>query len=99
MINALYFNQSLFPMAKRAPKTKKYKLIPGILIHCKSGRYLAYYKHRSDILANGDTIKEARKNLREAYEYVIKIEGGDKPSPPIDLPADFKTSNFTEKFY
>lgn len=32
---------------------------------CQSGRYLAYYKDLDNIIANGDSLKEAKCNLKK----------------------------------
>jgi hypothetical protein len=47
-----------------------------IYIKCASGRYLAFYAHRNDIIANGDNKVEAKKNLMEMYATVIAYELG-----------------------
>lgn len=38
---------------------------------CKSGRWLAWYQNRSDIIANGDTKQEAEDNLKTLYKSVV----------------------------
>lgn len=45
---------------------------------CESGRYLAYYEHRDDILANGDTEIEAKDNLVTLYASVVDYEVAEK---------------------
>ena len=55
-------------------KKKKGELVPGTVIECKSGRYVAFYEHRTDIIANGENETGARKNLRKMYEIVRKHE-------------------------
>ena len=56
------------------------------IIKCESGSYLAYYLHRSDILANGETEKEALDNLKEMYEVVIEFEKNDQNGLNINPP-------------
>ena len=78
---------------------KKKQAYPGILIECKSGVFLAYYDHRTDIMASGINEREAKKNLKKMYKAVMdyeKQEGIDRDS--IDLPPDTKTKKFVEKF-
>lgn len=78
------------------PKKQSY---PGILVECKSGRFLAYYEHRSDIMASGENEKDAKKNLKKMYKTVMDFEkdqGIDRESN--DLPSDTKTKKFVEKF-
>lgn len=76
----------------------KGELAPGILIECKSGRYLAFYEHRTDIIANGENKREAKKNLKEMYKAVLDFEQEEAEKiASIKLPSEFKTSQFTEK--
>ena len=69
--------------------------VPGTLVKCKSGNYLAYYEHRTDIIANGENEKSAIKNLKKMYEVVKKHEGDGADSKPLDLPPATKISSFT----
>jgi hypothetical protein len=55
-------------------KKRKYELVPGTVVETRSGRYMAWYEHRTDIIANGDNEKEAISNLREMYAIVVKTE-------------------------
>ena len=57
---------------------KKNDLVPGTIIKCESGRYIAFYEHRTDIIANGENEKEAVCNLREMYKNVLKAEENEK---------------------
>lgn len=75
----------------------KYKKIPGIIVECKSGRYLAFYDHRTDIVANGNSEREVKKNLKEMYETVLEHEKEESEKSENELPEDFKTKKFKEK--
>jgi predicted RNase H-like HicB family nuclease len=75
-------------------KTKS--LVPGTIIKCESGRYLAYYEHRQDIIANGDTESEARQNLKMMYETVRQYECGQRETIHTELPVTYKAKKFTE---
>ncbi|MGC4037036.1 MAG: hypothetical protein QM764_13845 [Chitinophagaceae bacterium] len=84
-------------MAK-SQHTKKHSY-PGILVKCESGRYLAYYDHRTDIMASGENEKDAKKNLKKMYKSVMEFEeqnGNEKEDN--DLPPNVKTKKFVEKF-
>jgi len=76
---------------------KKLKHVPGIVVECKSGRYLAFYDHRTDIVAHGDTEREAKKNLKELYKAVMTHEDEEAEKGGIRLPQDFQTKKFTDK--
>lgn len=79
-------------------KTPRYKVMPGTIIECKSGRYLAFYEHRIDIVANGDNEREAKKMLKEMYKAVLEYEKNEEEiTDARGLPKDFKTKGFTEK--
>ena len=85
-------------MASKQPKSKKAALVPGTIIECKSGRFIAYYEHRTDIIANGENEKDAKKNLKKLYEAVMKHEvpkGTDTKSH--SSPHSFKAKTFTAK--
>ena len=43
-------------------------------IKCESGRWVAWYEYRDDIIANGDTKKECYSNLKILYKSAIKHE-------------------------
>ena len=85
--------------AKRiSTKVKKYKVIPGTIVECKSGRFLAFYEHRTDIVANGDNEREAKKMLKEMYNAVMEYEKNeDEGVITTGLPKNFKTKPFTDK--
>ena len=84
-------------MAK-AKKLTQYKKYKGTIVECKSGRYLAYYEHRRDIVANGDNEVEAKKRLNKLYETVMKLEKKEEEkNEERPLPKDFKTKPFTDK--
>ncbi len=72
-------------------------VVPGTLIECESGRYLAYYEHRTDIIANGENEKDAMKNLKKMYKIIQAGEGKGSDSKPIDLPTATKIKSFTDK--
>jgi len=84
-------------MAKTGIKRKIYKNAPGVIVQCKSGRYLAFFEHRTDIVASGDSVLEAKKNLKQMYKVVMKHERDEEANDGIVLPKDFKTSKFVEK--
>jgi len=46
----------------------------GVVIECKSGRFVVYYEHRTDIIATGENEMDAKKNLKEMYEPIIQFE-------------------------
>ena len=86
------------PTSKRYLR-KKYDLIPGTLVKCASGRYIAYYEHRTDIIANGENETDAKKNLKEMYMVVIEHEESESGGiPTLNLPPHTETKKFTEKF-
>lgn len=82
-----------------ASDSTRKKSYPGVLVQCESGRFLAYYDHRTDIMASGENEKDAKKNLKEMYKAVINYEtekgivGGKE-----DLPPNAKTRRFVENF-
>jgi len=82
-------------------KKKKGELIPGTVIECKSGRFLAYYEHRTDIVGNGENEPDARKNLRELYEMVMEREEEEgephEDDDQLSLPAYFIKRPFLER--
>lgn len=78
-------------------KKKKGELVPGTVIECKSGRYVAFYEHRTDIIANGENETDARKNLRKMYEIVRKHEEKELEKQTLTIPKSFKTKSFKEK--
>ena len=78
-------------------RIKAQSLVPGTIIKCESGRYLAYYEHREDIIANGDTESEAKQNLKMMYETVRQYELGQRETTHTKLPVTYKAKKFTEK--
>ncbi len=84
-------------MKSRRIKKNKSELMPGTLVKCESGRFIAFYEHRTDIIANGDNEVEAKKNLRTMYKIVIKHENAESEKPSLELPSNYKTKKFTEK--
>jgi hypothetical protein len=85
-------------MAKVGITKRRYKNAPGLIVECKSGRFMAFYDHRSDIIAEGDNEVEAKRNLKKMYEVVMayeKKEEEEKKDDP-ELPASFKKKRFTE---
>ena len=82
-------------------KNKKSELVPGTIIECKSGRYIAFYEHRTDIIANGESEKDAKKNLKKLYTVVKKHEEEEekekeKEQKALSLPKTYKIKTFTE---
>jgi predicted RNase H-like HicB family nuclease len=82
---------------KKTNEKKKKELVPGTIIQCESGRYLAYYEHRTDIVANGENEKDAKKNLKKMYEIIKKHEDEELEKTAIKLPSNFQVKHFTEK--
>lgn len=78
-------------------KKSKSELIPGTVIECKSGRFLAFYEHRTDIIANGENERDAKKNLKKMYETIKKYEQQKAAKNVLVIPKTFKTKSFTEK--
>ena len=80
----------------RPLSNKKYDLFSATVILCQEGGFIAFFEHRSDIIANGDTEKQVLKNLKTMYLSVLKDEKDgytEKPVEdiPLELPADWKT--------
>lgn len=81
---------------QNTPKKQSY---PGILVKCESGRFIAHYDHRTDIIASGENEREAKKNLKRMYKTVIEFEAEEeKEKEANDLPPNSKTKKFVEKF-
>ncbi len=80
-------------MRLRLFKKKSKELVPGTIIKCESGRYVAYYEHRTDIIAHGQTELEVRKNLKTMYEVVKNYEASEVPK----LSSTYNAKRFTEK--
>ena len=78
-------------------KKRRSELVPGTVIQCESGRYIAFYEHRTDIIANGENELDARRNLRLMYNTVIKFEQSESETPSINIPANYQSKKFTEK--
>ena len=81
-------------------KNTKYKNIPGLTVECKSGRFLAFYDHRTDIVASGDNEVEAKKNLKKMYGIVMKHEKDEEEKneqSESELISSFNTKRFKEK--
>jgi hypothetical protein len=70
--------------------------VPGTLVKCQSGRYLAYYEHRTDIIANGENETDAIKNLKKMYNVIKKNEETESDTKQVVLPAHTKTKSFSE---
>jgi hypothetical protein len=76
---------------------KKGELIPGTLIETSTGRFLAFYEHRTDIIANGENEIDAKENLRKMYKTVIKYEDSIPEKKTVDLPPSAKAKQFMER--
>ena len=88
----------LITMSKSTKRYKKITSIPGVIIECKSGWFVAYYEHRTDIIANGENEREVKKNLKEMYEAIIQLEEEEaEKKTSVKLPKDFKTRHFTQR--
>jgi predicted RNase H-like HicB family nuclease len=85
-------------MAKEKKRYKKITSIPGIIVECKSGWFVAYYEHRTDIIANGENEREVKKNLKEMYEDLIRFEEEEaEKKTSATLPKGLKTRHFTQR--
>ncbi len=85
-------------MAHHIIKKRRYKNVPGTIVQCQSGRYLAFYEHRTDIVANGDNEVQAKKILKKMYETVLKHEKKEEEKSGKSNPLhSFKTKQFSEK--
>lgn len=78
-------------------KSKERFTVPGTVVKCQSGRYLAFYEHRTDIVANGNSEREAKDNLKKLYSIVKKNEEKEQPVKQIKLPPHTSTKSFSEK--
>lgn len=79
-------------------KSLKKNVFPGVIVECKSGRFLAYYEHRDDVMASGENERDAKKNLKSMFNAVMayeKKEGIDRE--PDILPDNTKTKKFLHK--
>jgi hypothetical protein len=90
--------QNLLFMPMQPVRQKKSSIFSGISIECESGDYLAFYDHRSDIIANGDNEGDAKRNLKRMYKLVKKLGDVKESYSSINLPADFKIRKFEEHF-
>ncbi len=84
-------------MKKSLLTKKKGELAPGILIECKSGRFIAFYEHRTDVIADGENERDARKNLKRMIEIVKKYEEGEAEKETVAITKEYNTKKFTEK--
>ena len=84
-------------MSKRLFSKKKKELVPGTLVKCESGRWIAFYEHRTDIIANGENEKDAKANLKKMYAIVKKHEGEELEKSAVKLPDNFTATHFTEQ--
>jgi len=86
-------------MAGKGGTKARFKNVPGTFIECKSGRYIAFYETRPDIIASGDNEIEARKNLKELYKMVLKHEkeAAEEDKDDTELLKNFKIKKFVEK--
>lgn len=86
-------------MAGKGATKARFKNVPGTFIECQSGRYIAFYETRPDIIASGDNEIEARKNLKELYKMVLKHEKeeAEEDKDDMELLKNFKTKKFVEK--
>jgi len=80
-------------------KSLKNIMFPGVIVECKSGRFLAYYEHRDDIMASGENEPDAKKNLEKMFKTVMAYEKkeGIEREPDV-LPQNTKTRKFQHKF-
>lgn len=79
------------------PKKKKGELMPGTLVQSDSGGYIAFYEHRTDIIANGENEKEAITNLRKMYKVVKEHEDEEAEKQAVKLPKSYQTKPFKDK--
>lgn len=86
-------------MAAKGIKRARFKTIPGTIVECRSGMYLAFYETRTDIIAHGDSEVDAKNNLKKLYGMVMKHEKNkeDEGKGDSDLPQSFKVKKFTDK--
>lgn len=76
-------------------KKQRSELMPGTIVKCESGRFVAFYEHRTDIIANGENEKDAKANLRKMYAVIIKHET-KLAKNSVNLPSKFTTKHFKE---
>ena len=84
-------------------RKNKSELAPGIAVECESGSYIAYYEHRTDVIANGKNEMDARKNLRKMMKTVLEFEkeeqdeADNSKKKSNDLPPHAQTKHFTDE--
>jgi soluble cytochrome b562 len=79
-------------------RSKKEKFeVPGTIVKCQSGRYMAFYEHRTDIVASGENERDAKKNLKKMYAIVKKHEDAEEEKKTVVLPKSYQTKTFKEK--
>lgn len=80
-------------------KKEQYK-VPGTIVKCQSGRFLAYYEHRTDIVASGENEKDVKKKLKKLYDSVMKHEQQEEESKKkLVLPKSYQTKTFQDKVH
>jgi predicted RNase H-like HicB family nuclease len=77
--------------------SKRRKEMLGSFIKCQSGRFLAFYEHRTDIIANGNNEKEALKNLKDMYQSVTAFEKLDDEGKKLNLSEKYEVRHFSHK--
>lgn len=75
--------------------------VPGTVVKCQSGMFLAFYEHRTDIVANGNNEREAKKNLKKMYKIIKDCEDkeNEEENVKLKLPSSYKTKPFKEKLH
>lgn len=87
-------------MAK-TPSEMSGHVVTGIMFKGGPDYYSAYFLHREDMLANGDTEEECLQNLKEMYQIIReKEDAGELPEYVDDgwhfeIPADWDYKKFT----
>ncbi|MBI1783476.1 MAG: hypothetical protein HYR66_19240 [Sphingobacteriales bacterium] len=80
-------------------KKRKKQKYPGITFKTQAGRYIAFYDHRTDIVASGENEREALKNLKEMYKVVMEHEEEEESEKPtLKLPNNVVPKKFVAKF-
>ncbi len=77
-------------------KKEKFE-VPGTIVKCQSGRFLAFYEHRTDIVASGENETDAKKNLKKMFGIVKKHEEAEQEKKTVVLPKSYQTKEFKEK--
>ncbi len=79
-------------------KAKKEKFnVPGTIVECQSGTFLAFYEHRTDIIANGESAIEAKKNLKKMFEVVREHEKMEEKQVTDEIPPPVKYTKFRQE--